>query len=276
MENTQTDYNTSASLQTFSNPAFGNIRTATTKSGEPLFTATDICRALELGNTAQAIGRLDDDEKGVISNDTLGGKQEMAAVTESGLYSLVLGSRKPEAKEFRRWITHEVIPSIRKHGAYATPATIENIISNPEFGIQLLTSLKAEQEKNKTLAAKNTEMAPKALFADAVSSSHTSILIGDLAKILKGNGISIGQKRLFEDLRSDGYLIKSGSSKNMPTQRSMELGLMEIKEGSYINGDGQNITTRTTKVTGKGQIYFVNRYLNRQNDGDQDADSVLE
>ena len=133
---------------------------------------------------------------------------------------------------------------------------------------------RALQIANKQIASLGTQiesMKPKALFADAVSSSHTSILIGDLAKILKGNGISIGQKRLFEDLRSDGYLIKSGSSKNMPTQRSMELGLMEIKEGSYINGDGQNITTRTTKVTGKGQIYFVNRYLNRQNGGDPDA-----
>lgn len=247
-------------LQVFNSPVFGDIRVSGTMD-EPLFIASDVCKALDLGNTAMAIGRLDDDEKGVSLIDTLGGKQEMTSVTESSLYSLVLGSRKPEAKDFKRWITHEVIPSIRKHGAYATPATIENIINDPDFGIKLLTQLKEEHEKNKELSAKNEEMKPKALFADAVSTSHTSILIGDLSKILKGNGIEIGQKRLFQWLRDNGYLIKSGSSKNMPTQKSMNLQLMEVKEGSYINGNGDNITTKTTKITGKGQINFVNKFM---------------
>lgn len=250
-------------LQVFNSPVFGDIRVSGTMD-EPLFVASDVCKALEIGNPSQAITRLDEDEVTLISNEGAGNGLPINAVTESGLYSLVLGSRKPEAKEFKRWVTHEVIPSIRKHGAYATPATIESIINDPDFGIKLLTQLKEEHEKNKELSAKNNEMKPKALFADAVSTSHTSILVGDLAKILKGNGIEIGQKRLFQWLRDNGYLIKSGFSKNMPTQKSMELGLMEVKEGSYINGNGDNVTTKTTKVTGKGQIYFVNKFLNKK------------
>jgi anti-repressor protein len=250
-------------LQIFNNDKY-SIRITVGENEEPLFIASDVCKELDISNPTDAIRRLDDDESTLVSIEGASNGLPVNAVTESGLYSLVLGSRKPEAKEFKRWITHDVIPSIRKHGAYATPVTIENIISNPEFGIELLKSLKSEQDKNKALEAKNTEMKPKALFADAVSTSHTSVLIGDLAKILRGNNIEIGQKRLFQWLRDNNYIIKSGSSKNMPTQKSMELGLMQVKEGSYINGNGQNITTKTTKITGKGQIYFVNKFLGNE------------
>lgn len=247
-------------IQIFSNNQFGDIRTAV-KDGEPLFVATDVCRALEIGNPAQATVRLDEDEKGIISTDTLGGKQNLLFVTESGLYSLVLGSRKPEAKAFKRWVTHDIIPTIRKTGGY---------VSNDEMFINTYLPFADEQTKLlfkstlETVKALNSKIEadkPKVLFADAVSASHTSILIGDLAKILKQNGVDMGAKRMFSWLRDNGYLIKSGSSKNMPTQRAMEQGLFEIKEGSYIDSNGNNVTTKTSKVTGKGQQFFINKLL---------------
>lgn len=249
-------------LEIFTSNEFGSIRTSLNKDGEPLFVAADVCRALDIANARDAVSRLDMDERDDVAlTDTIGRKQAMTAITESGLYSLVLSSRKQGVNGFKRWITHEVIPSLRKNGAYATPETLEHLISNPDFAIQLLQKLKDEQDKRKELQAQNQEMKPKVLFADAVATSNTSILVGDLAKVLKGNGINVGQRRLFEWMRENGYLIKSGSSKNMPTQKSMDLGLMKVKEGSYINGNGDNITTKTTKITGKGQIYFVNKFM---------------
>lgn len=176
----------------------------------------------------------------------------MAIINESGLYSLVLSSRKPEAKAFKRWITHEVLPAIRRTGSY----------SNQPTGGKLLAM--AVLEAQKLLEAKDEEIArmkPKEIFADSVASSHTSILIGELAKILKANGYETGQKRLFETFRQDGFLIKrNGSDYNMPTQKAMELGLFEIKETVINNPDGSIRVSKTTKVTGKGQIYFVNHY----------------
>ena len=168
----------------------------------------------------------------------------------------------PSAKEFKRWITHEVIPAIRKHGAYMTEDTLEKALTSPDFLIQLATQLKEEKEK-RLAAEKQIEMdRPKTIFADAVSASHTSILVGEMAKILRGNGVEIGQKRFFDWLRENGYLIRrKGTDYNMPTQRAMELGLFEIKEGSYVNGSGVNIITKTPKITGKGQQYFVNKFL---------------
>lgn len=247
-------------LQVFENPAFGQVRTVT-KDGEPWFVAADVCRALEVGNSRQALTRLDEDEKGVISTDTPGGKQEVSIVNEPGLYTLVLGSRKPEAKNFKRWITHEVIPSIRKHGAYATGETIDRIIADPDFGIRLLDQLKQEREARLSLEAQTKEDAPKVLFAKSVECSNSEILIGELAKILKQNGADFGQKRLFERLRQDGYLIsRKGSDWNMPTQKSMDLGVMRIKETTVTHADGHVIVSKTPKITGKGQIYFVNRY----------------
>ena len=247
-------------LQVYTNSDFGTVRTLL-RNGEPFFVATDVCKALSITNNRDAIARLDEDEKGVASIDTLGGEQVVSIISESGLYSLVLGSRKPEAKSFKRWITHEVIPSIRKHGAYMTLSTIDNIINDPDFGIKLLNALKEEREKTKQLSAKIEEDRPKTIFADAVSASHTSILIGDLAKLIRQNGYEIGQNRLFDWMRLNGYLIKSGDSRNMPMQRYVEQGLFEIKENTVQNPDGSVRITRTPKVTGKGQVYFVNMFM---------------
>lgn len=234
---------------------------------EPWFVAKDVCDVLEIGNPSQTLSRLDEDERGLISNDTLGGKQEMAAVNEPGLYSLILGSRKKEAKAFKRWITHEVLPSIRKHGAYMTPQTLEDALLNPDALITVLTKLKEEQaekerERQARIAAEAKILAdrPKVLFADSLQVSQDSILIGELAKLLKQNGINIGGNRLFKYLREEGYLIKSGEQYNLPTQRSMDLGIMEIKTGSRGGSDGTIHITRTPKITGKGQMYFIRKF----------------
>lgn len=250
-------------LQVFNNAMFGNVRILM-RNNEPWFVAKDVCDCLEINNSRQALSRLDADEKSsVILNDGTPGNPEKSVVNEYGLYSLVLSSRKPEAKEFRRWITHEVLPSIRMHGAYMTSDVLKQAIQSPDFLIQLASQLKTEQDARRHAELTIVQQAPKVLFADAVATSHTSILIGDLAKLLKQNGVDTGQKRLFEQLRTDGYLIKSGNSKNMPTQRSMELGLFEVKESTLVNSDGSTRITRTTKVTGKGQVYFVNKYAGR-------------
>jgi anti-repressor protein len=250
-------------LQVFNNAMFGNVRILM-RNNEPWFVAKDVCDCLEINNSRQALSRLDADEKSsVILNDGTPGNPEKSVVNEYGLYSLVMSSRKPEAKEFRRWITHEVLPSIRMHGAYMTSDVLKQAIQSPDFLIQLASQLKSEQDARRHAELTIVQQAPKVLFADAVATSHTSILIGDLAKLLKQNGVDTGQKRLFEQLRSDGYLIKSGNSKNMPTQRSMEMGLFEVKESTLVNSDGSTRITRTTKVTGKGQVYFVNKYAGR-------------
>ena len=244
-------------LQIFQNKEFGNVR-AVVKDGEPWFVASDVCESLGLSNPTVSVNRLDADER---SKFNLGRQGEVNTVNEYGLYNLVLGSRKPEAKAFKRWITHEVIPTIRKHGGYLTPDKVEEILTDPDSIIRLATQLKEERAKREAAEKVIEEQRPKALFADAVSASKTSILIGALAKLIRQNGVDVGQKRLFEWLRKKGYLIKSGNDKNMPTQRSMERGLFEVKEGSYVDGDGVNRITRTTKVTGKGQLYFVNKFL---------------
>lgn len=247
-------------LRIFENPEFGQIRATVSNNGEPLFVAADVCRALEHSNVTMALDRLDDDEKTKLNLGLSGGATN--CVTEAGLYSLVLGSRKKEARQFKRWVTHEVIPSIRKHGAYMTPETVDHMIASPEFGIKLLTALKEEQDRRKSLEAKAQENAPKVLFADAVSAAHTSILVGELAKLLKQNGVEMGQNRLFRWLRSNGYLIqRQGQDFNMPTQKSMELGLFEIKETAITHADGHTTVTKTPKVTGKGQQYFVRKFL---------------
>lgn len=230
--------------------------------GEPQFIGKDVAKVLGYKNASDALNKhVDSDDKDVVFCDTLGGKQRMVAIKESGLYSLILSSKLPSAKVFKHWVTSEVLPSIHKYGAYATPQTIENIIDNPEFGIKLLQSLKSEQDKNKKLESQNKAMKPKALFADAVETSHTSILVGQLAKLLKQNGVDIGQNKLFKCLRDNHYLGKRGEYYNMPTQYSMEMGLFEIKERTIQNPDGSVKTVRTTKVTGKGQTYFVNKFL---------------
>lgn len=225
-------------------------------NNEPWFVGKDVAEALGYSKARNAIATHIDseDKKDAPIQGTLGGVQEMTVINESGLYSLVLSSKLPSAKKFKRWVTSEVLPALRKTGQYQVKEL---------SGSELMA--KALIEAQSVLAAKDKqieEMKPKALFADAVATSHTSILVGELAKILKQNGIDMGQKRLFAWLREKGYLIKrQGTDYNMPTQKAMDLGLFEIKEGSYVNGSGVNITTKTPKVTGKDQQYFINKFL---------------
>lgn len=231
-------------------------------AGEPWFVVTDVADVLELSNPSVAVAGLDEDEKGLRKVETLRGEQELVTISEAGLYSLLVRSHKPQAKPFRRWVTHEVIPSIRKRGGYLTPEAIEKTLTDPDFIIRLATELKAERAARLELAAQAKADAPKVLFADSVSVSHTTILVGELAKILRGNGVEIGQNRLFKVLRQRGYLIsREGSDRNMPTQRAMDLGLFEIKETAITHSDGHVSVSKTPKVTGKGQVYFVNRFL---------------
>ena len=246
-------------LQIFDNKEFGRIRVIE-QNGEPWFIAKNVCDILGLTNPTVSLQRLDADE---VTKFNLGGLVgEVNAVSEYGLYSLVLGSRKPEAREFKRWITHEVIPAIRKHGGYLTADKIEEALLNPDTIIQLATNLKEEQAKRREAERLIEEQKPKVLFADAVSTSKQSCLIGELAKVLKQNGVDIGQNRLFEMLRNNGYLGKSGERRNLPTQYSMDLGLMEIKKTTINNPDGSVRVTSTPKITGKGQQYFINKFLN--------------
>ena len=247
-------------MQIFEKAEFGKVRVVE-RDGQPWFVAKDVCECLELTDVSKTISLLDDDEKGTNSIRTPGGEQQMLVVSEPGLYSLILRSRKPEAKAFKRWVTHDVIPSIRKRGLYATPQTVEAMLADPDTAIKLLTSLKEERAKSAALAAKVEQDAPKVLFADSVAASRSSILIGNLAKLLVQNGVKIGQNRLFVYLREKGFLIQSGSRKNTPTQRSMEMGLFEVKEYLVHNPDGSTRTRFTTKVTGKGQLYFVKKFL---------------
>ena len=202
------------------------------------------------------------DDKGVTKCNTLGGVQNMTIINESGVYALVFSSKLPKAKEFKRWVTSEVLPSIRKHGAYMTKPTIEQIITSPDFLIKLATELKNEKEARQEAEAKVKEQAPKVLFADTVSGSQTSILIGELAKMIKQTGkVDIGQKRLFAWLREHGYLMQRGGIPNYPTQKSLNLKVLEVKERTINNPDGSTRLTFTTMVTGKGQIYFVNKLV---------------
>ena len=239
-------------LQIFENPEFGRVRT-TIICGDPWFVAADVCRALDLGNPTRALDRLDNDERTLISIKGASNGKPVNGVNEPGLYSLVLGSRKPEAKKFKRWITHDVIPAIRKTGGYHVPQSPEE-----QMAQGLLAAQKLLAEKDKRIE----EMRPKEIFADAVSVSKTDILIGDLAKLIKQNGHDIGQKRLFAWLREKGYLIKrKGLDWNMPTQRAMEMKLFRVKETVVTHSDGHTTVSKTTKVTGKGQVYFVNKFL---------------
>lgn len=245
------------SIKIFNNAEFGEVRIFD-KNGEPWFVGRDVCNILGYANSSDALAkRVDTEDKGVANCDTLGGNQNLTIINESGLYSLILSSKLPNAKRFKHWVTSEILPSIRKHGMYAT----DELINNPDVFIQVLQELKAERERKAALEAQAEVNRPKIIFADAVAASHNSILIGDLAKLIKQNGVDIGQKRLFEWLRNNGYLMKSGASYNLPTQKSMELKLFEIKERTINNPDGSIRTTKTTKVTGKGQQYFINKLL---------------
>ena len=247
-------------MKIFENSEFGAVRVVDV-NGEPWFVARDVCECLELGNPRTSIALLDEDEKGVHTMDTPGGAQEMSIVSEAGLYSLILRSRKPEAKAFKRWITHEVLPAIRKHGGYLTPAKLEEALTDPDTIIRLATNLKAEREKRQALEAQAAADRHKVVFAESIEVAKTSILVGEMAKLIKqATGCDMGQNRFFEWLRANGYLHKGGSARNMPTQRCIDAGWMEIKEGTRIGSSGECHITRTPKVTGKGQIYFVNLF----------------
>ncbi len=250
-----------STLQTFDSPTFGSVRVIE-HEGQPWFVAKDVCDCLELGNPRTSLALLDEDEKGVHSVDTLGGLQEMSIISEPGLYSLILRSRKPEAKAFKRWITHEVIPAIRRTGGYMAAGqndTPESIMARAVLIAQdTITRL---QERTVALETQAEVDRPKVVFADSIEVSKSTILVGELAKLIKqSTQYDIGQKRMFDWLRDNGFLHKRGSDRNMPTQKSMDMGLIVIKEGSRIGSSGESHITKTPKGTGKGQIYFVNRF----------------
>lgn len=245
-------------LTIFKNEEFGDIRTVQLNR-ETFFVGKDVAEALGYADAFGALKKhVSDEDKQNCQNDSFESPRGMTVINESGLYALIFGSKLESAKRFKHWVTSEVLPSIRKHGVYA----VDELLADPDMAIRAFTALKEEREKNRVLLEENSNMKPKALFADAVAASHTSILIGDLAKLLKQNGVDTGQKRLFQWMRENGYLIKRGGADyNMPTQRGMELKLFEVKESTINNPDGSVRINRTTKVTGKGQQYFINKFL---------------
>lgn len=256
-----------SNIQIFNSPDFGTVRTLD-NDGTVLFCGTDIAKALGYSNPSKA---LNDHCKGDLTKrypitDSLGRTQDAIFIPESDLYRLVFGSKLPTAEKFTDWVTETVLPSIRKHGAYMTPETLQAAILNPDTMIQLCQQLKTEQDKNKALSEENAKLAPKGLFADAVSVSDRCILVSELAKLLKQNGIETGQNRLYEQLRADGFLVKDRkrSDFNMPTQKAMELWLFKVRESTRVHSDGHTTIDKTTKVTGKGQIYLINYYLKKQ------------
>lgn len=248
----------------FKNPEFGSVRTVMV-DGEPWLIGKDVAEALGYSNARDAISKhVDGDDKGVAKCDTLGGTQDLTVINESGVYALVFGSKLESAKRFKHWVTSEVLPSIRKTGGYHLPQTYAE-------ALRALADKAEEAERlekqNAVLITDNERMKPKEVFADAVATSDDTILIGQLAKILKGNGIEIGQNRLFKWLRKNGFLIKKGEGYNLPSQYAMERELFKIKERTVNNPDGSVRITKTVMVTGKGQQYFVNRFLNGEDKG---------
>lgn len=249
-------------IKVFSNEEFGSIRRVEV-DGEFWLVGKDVAQVLGYKNPQEAIRtHVDDDDKGVSEILTPGGKQNVPIINESGLYSLVLSSKLPTAKKFKRWVTSEVLPSVRKHGAYMTPETLEAAILNPDYLLKVATALKEETDKRKALESKVQADAPKVLFADSVAASTSTVLIGELAKIMRQNGINMGEKRLFQWMRDNGYLVKrKGTDHNMPTQLSMEQGLFRVKETVISHSDGHTSISKTPKVTGKGQTFFLNKFL---------------
>lgn len=248
-------------LQIFKNEEFGEIRTVQLNN-DTYFVGKDVAEALGYSNTKDAIAsHVAEEDKKVIQKSEITTfeipNRGLTVINESGLYALIFGSKLESAKRFKHWVTSEVLPSIRKHGVYA----VDELLENPDMAIKAFTALKEEREKNKLLQADNDRMKPKEIFADAVATSKQSILIGQLAKLICQNGHEIGQQRLFRWMRENGYLMKHGSNYNMPMQRYVEQGLFEIKESAVTNPDGSVRITKTTVVTGKGQVYFINKFL---------------
>lgn len=244
----------SKQVETFTSTEFGSIRALNGEDGEPWFVASDIAKALGYRDAEKMTRRLDDDEKGTRSVGTLGGTQQMTVITEAGLYTAILGSKVEGAQRFKRWVTHEVLPSIRKHGGYMAGQEA----MSPEQ--MLAASMRWLESRIKEQEAQLEEQKPKVLFADAVSASDGTCLVGELAKMLTQAGYTVGQNRLFARLRNDGYLGKTGQNRNVPLQRWVEQGLFRIKETAITHPDGHVTINRTPKVTGKGQTYFLKKY----------------
>lgn len=251
-------------IQIFNSKEFGDVR-ALELNGAPWFVGKDVAEALGYGagkSLANAVSKhVDEEDKGVTEMMTPGGVQKVIIINESGLYSLVLSSKLPSAKKFKHWVTSEVLPAIRRHGAYMTEEALEKAITEPDFLIRLATQLKEEKAKRLEAEKQIEADRPKVTFANAVNVSKDGMLLGMLEKLLHQNGVDIGQKRLFQWMRDKGYLMKNGTDKNMPTQKSRELGLFKVKERAIDNPDGSVRLTRTTLVTGKGQEYFINKFL---------------
>lgn len=255
-------------LQIFSNSEFGQVRTLE-HEGKALFMGADVAKILGYSNPHDALIR-HCKEDGVVKHeviDSVGRQQQAKFINEGNLYRLIVSSKLPAAEKFEKWVYDEVLPAIRKHGAYMTADTIEKVLSDPDTIIRIATQLKEEQAKRMLLEVKVEEQKPKVIFADAVSASKTSILVGDMAKLLKQNGVNMGASRFFSWLRDNGFLIKrKGTDWNMPTQKSMELQLFEIKETSIAHSDGHTSISRTPKVTGKGQLYFINKFISQEDE----------
>lgn len=254
-------YRVENKMTLFTNAELGNVR-ALEIDGEPYFVGKDVAEILGYERPTDAVRkRVDPDDRGVAKMETPSGAQEMTIINESGLYSLILSSKLPKAKEFKRWVTAEVLPIIRKTGGYVndTKQFVDYYFADCNtYGREAITLMLNE---TKRMANQLKAQAPKVLFAEAVESSKTSISVGDLAKLIKQNGVDIGQNRLFSWLRMNDYLIKSGDRKNMPTQKSMDLGLFEVKISAFYRPDGTVDIAKTPKVTGKGQTYLINKFL---------------
>lgn len=254
-------------VQIFKNEELGAIRTVLIDN-EPWFVGKDVAEILGYSNTRDAMRKhVDAEDKKIVTsqNATLENvpNRGLQIINESGLYSLILSSKLPSAKKFKHWVTSEVLPEVRKHGGYLTQEKMEEALLNPDVLIKLATQLKSERDARKQAEQLIESQKPKVIFAEAVSTSKDGILVGMLAKLLHQNGVKIGQNRLFQWLRDKGYLMKRGVDKNMPTQRSKELGLFDVKESVVGNPDGSIRLTRTPVVTGKGQVYFINLFLRK-------------
>jgi len=249
-------------LKIFNHEQFGELEVLII-DGKEHFPATDVAKKLGYADPYSAI-RQHTRKDGWVKHpvtDSLGRNQNKRFITEGNLYRLISKSELPDAEKFESWVFDEVLPSIRKHGAYMTPEKIEEVLLSPDTIIKLATNLKEEQEKRKQAEQVIEEQKPKVLFADAVETSRSSVLVGELAKLIKQNGYNIGQNRLFKWLRDNGYLMKRGQSRNLPTQKSMDLELFEVKKRTINNPDGSIRTTSTPMVTGKGQVYFIDKFL---------------
>ena len=251
-------------MKIFENSEFGAVRVVDV-NGEPWFVARDVASALGYVDTTQAIRMHCEKAKDFRGVEMTATATPMKIIPEEDVYALIFGSHLESAKQFRRWICDEVLPAIRKHGGYLTPAKLEEALTDPDTIIRLATNLKAEREKRQALEAQAAADRPKVVFAESIEVAKTSILVGEMAKLIKqATGCDMGQNRFFEWLRANGYLHKGGSARNMPTQRCIDAGWMEIKEGTRIGSSGECHITRTPKVTGKGQIYFVNLFREKE------------